>query len=54
VIDTEIGDRAVLSGFAHAEPMEAALESMLDDADAYAVFAAHFGQPPTQSAHDPP
>jgi len=47
VLDTEIGDRVVFSGFAHAEPMEAAIESMVDDADAYAVFAAHFGGPPS-------
>jgi predicted DsbA family dithiol-disulfide isomerase len=46
VLDTEIGDRAVFSGFANADPMEAALESMLDDADAYSVFAAHFGGTP--------
>ncbi|MFL6516006.1 MAG: DsbA family protein [Chthoniobacterales bacterium] len=47
VLDTNIGDRAVFSGFATADPMEAAIESMLDDADAYAVFGAHFGGPPS-------
>ena len=46
VIDTEIGDRAVFSGFARVGPLAAALDSMLDDAEAYAAFAAHFGAPP--------
>lgn len=46
VLDTEIGDRAVFSGFAKAPPMTAAIDSMLDDADAYTAFAAHFGVPP--------
>jgi predicted DsbA family dithiol-disulfide isomerase len=47
VLDTEIGDRAVFSGFAKPEPMAAALDSMLDDAEAYASYAAHFGSPPS-------
>ena len=46
VIDTEIGDRAVFSGFAKAAPIAAALDSMLDDVEAYTSFAAHFGTPP--------
>jgi predicted DsbA family dithiol-disulfide isomerase len=46
VLDSEIGDRAVFSGFARLAPLAAALESMLDDADAYVSFAAHFGEPP--------
>src|SRR2546428_6472425 len=46
VLDSEIGDRAVFSGFARIAPLAAALESMVDDADAYISFAAHFGQPP--------
>jgi len=46
VIDTEIGDRAVFAGFAKALPIAAALDSMLDDAVAYAAHAAHFGEPP--------
>lgn len=45
VIDTEIGDRAVFSGMAKADPLAAALDSMLDDAEAYTAFAAHFGSP---------
>jgi len=47
VLDTEIGDRAVFSGFARVGPLAAALDSMLDDAEAYTAFAAHFGAPPT-------
>lgn len=46
VLDTEIGDRAVFSGFARVGPLAAALDSMLDDAEAYTAFAAHFGAPP--------
>jgi predicted DsbA family dithiol-disulfide isomerase len=46
VLDTEIGDRAVFSGFAKPAPLIAALDSMLDDAAAYESFAAHFGAPP--------
>jgi len=46
VFDTEIGDRAVFSGFARLVPLATALESMLDDADAYVSYAAHFGAPP--------
>jgi len=46
VVDTEIGDRAVFSGFARVTPLAAAIASMLDDAEAYTAFAAHFGSPP--------
>ena len=46
VLDTEIGDRAVFSGFARSAPIAAAIDSMLDDAEAYTAFAAHFGSPP--------
>ena len=46
VIDTEIGDRAVFSGFARVGPLAASIDSMLDDAEAYTAFAAHFGAPP--------
>jgi predicted DsbA family dithiol-disulfide isomerase len=47
VIDTEIGDRAVFSGFARVGPLAAAIDSMLDDAEAYTAVAAHCGAPPT-------
>ena len=46
LLDSNIGDRAVFSGFARVAAVAAALESMLEDAEAYASFAAHFGSPP--------
>lgn len=46
LIDTEIGDRAVFSGVVKLEPLAATLDSMLDDAAAYAAHKAHFGEPP--------
>jgi hypothetical protein len=46
VFDSEIGDRAVFSGFARVAPLVAALDAMLDDAQAYTAYAAHFGAPP--------
>jgi predicted DsbA family dithiol-disulfide isomerase len=46
VIDTEIGDRAVFSGVVKLDPLTATLDSMLDDAAAYAAHKAHFGDPP--------
>jgi predicted DsbA family dithiol-disulfide isomerase len=46
VIDTEIGDRAIFSGVVRLEPLAATLDSMLDDATAYAAHKAHFGDPP--------
>jgi predicted DsbA family dithiol-disulfide isomerase len=46
VLDTGIGDRAVFSGLVKLEPLAAALEAMLEDAEAYAAHAAHFGSPP--------
>ena len=48
VIDTEIGDRAVFSGVVKLEPLTATLDSMLDDAAAYAAHKAHFGDPPAK------
>jgi predicted DsbA family dithiol-disulfide isomerase len=46
VMDNEIGDRAVFSGFARVAPLAAAMESMLDDLGAYESYAAHYGGPP--------
>lgn len=46
VIDSDIGDRAVFSGFAKIAPLASALDAMLDDAISYAAHAAHFGKPP--------
>jgi predicted DsbA family dithiol-disulfide isomerase len=46
VLDSEIGDRAVFSGFWRREPLIAALESMLADAAGYASWKACFGDAP--------
>jgi predicted DsbA family dithiol-disulfide isomerase len=46
VIDSEIGDRAIFSGFAKLEPIARTIDAMLDDLAAYAAHAAHFGEPP--------
>jgi predicted DsbA family dithiol-disulfide isomerase len=48
VIDTEIGDRAIFSGVVRLEPLATTLDSMLDDAAAYAAHRAHFGDPPAK------
>lgn len=45
-LENNIGDRAMLSGLWTAAPLEALIESMLQDSAAYAVHAAHFGGPP--------
>jgi predicted DsbA family dithiol-disulfide isomerase len=46
VFDSEIGDRAVFSGFVRLEPFVATIDSMLDDVAAYTAHKAHFGEPP--------
>jgi predicted DsbA family dithiol-disulfide isomerase len=46
VIDSEIGDRAVFSGFARLPPLAAGLDAMLEDIAAYESHKAHFGGPP--------
>ena len=46
VLDSNIGDRAVFSGFWRLEPLAAAVDSMLADASAYDSYKAHFGDPP--------
>ncbi len=48
VIDSEIGDRAVFSGFAKLEPVAVTLDAMLDDVRSYEAHAAHFGAPPAE------
>jgi predicted DsbA family dithiol-disulfide isomerase len=48
VIDTEIGDRAIFSGVVKLEPLAATIESVLEDAAAYAAHKAHFGDPPSK------
>jgi predicted DsbA family dithiol-disulfide isomerase len=44
---SDIGDRAVFSGFARLPPLVAALDAMLDDFVVYEAYAAHFGEPPS-------
>ena len=46
VFHSDIGDRAVFSGFAKLEPLTATLDAMLDDIAFYETHAAHFGEPP--------
>jgi predicted DsbA family dithiol-disulfide isomerase len=46
VLESNIGDRAMLSGFWRLEPLVAAIDSMLADAAAYKSWKAHFGDPP--------
>ena len=48
VVDTEIGDRAIFSGVVKLEPLAATIDSMLEDAAAYAAHKAHFDDPPTK------
>ncbi len=46
LLENNIGDRAVFSGLATAEPLSAALDAMLHDALGYASYAAHHGKVP--------
>lgn len=46
VLESNIGDKAVFSGFWRLDPLVAAVESMLADAAAYASWKARFGDPP--------
>lgn len=46
LIENSIGDRAVLSGIAVSKPLNACIESLLADAEGYAAYAAHHGNPP--------
>ena len=48
LIENSIGDRAVFSGVARAEPLAAAIDALLADEAAYQSWAAHFGSPPPQ------
>ncbi|HEY1583511.1 MAG TPA: DsbA family protein [Chthoniobacterales bacterium] len=47
VIDSPIGDRAVFSGFAKAEPLVSTIDAMLDDIVGYQAYAAHYGSVPS-------
>lgn len=46
LLESNIGDRSVLSGLVTVEPLASIIEAMLADAAAYASFAAQFGEPP--------
>jgi hypothetical protein len=46
VLESDIGDRAVFSGFWRLAPLVAAMDSMLADTAAYKSYKAHFGDPP--------
>jgi predicted DsbA family dithiol-disulfide isomerase len=46
LLESQIGDRAVLSGFWRLDPLVSAIDSMLADAAGYASWRAHFGDPP--------
>lgn len=48
VIDTEIGDRAILSGVIKLDAIAATIDSMLEDVAFYTSHAAHYGDPPPQ------
>ena len=45
-IESEIGDRAVVSGLVVAGPLIATIEAMLNDVMAYRSHRAHFGTAP--------
>lgn len=47
VIENEIGDRAVFSGVANANPLIATIEAMGADEAAYQSYGAHYGTGPT-------
>ncbi|MBA2433394.1 MAG: DsbA family protein [Chthoniobacterales bacterium] len=46
VIDSEIGDRAVFSGFAKIDPLATTIDAMLEDLAFYKAHGARFGKPP--------
>jgi predicted DsbA family dithiol-disulfide isomerase len=48
LIENGIGDRAVFSGIARAEPLAAAVEALLADEAAYVSWRAHFGDVPAK------
>jgi predicted DsbA family dithiol-disulfide isomerase len=48
VLRSNIDDQAVFSGTWRVEPIAAAIDAMLEDAKAYAAYAAHHGGPPPQ------
>lgn len=48
ILESAIGDKAVLSGIVRAAPLFAAADAMLADAAGYTTHAAHFGGPPQE------
>ena len=46
LIENTIGDRAMFSGVAQAEPIRAAIDALMADEAAYESWKAHFGDPP--------
>jgi predicted DsbA family dithiol-disulfide isomerase len=46
LLEDNIGDRTVFSGLVKTAPLAAAIDAMLEDAAAYASYAAHHGGPP--------
>lgn len=48
LLESAIGDRAVISGLVTVAPLAAVIDAMLHDEAAYASHAAHFGGPPAQ------
>jgi len=46
LVENNIGDRSAISGLAKAAPLAAVIDAMLEDAAAYASYAAHHGGPP--------
>jgi len=46
LLESEIGDRAVISGLVVAGPLVATVEAMLQDVTAYRSYRAHYGDPP--------
>ena len=48
LIENSIGDRAVFSGIAKAEPLASAIDALTGDEAAYLSWTAHFGNPPAE------
>jgi predicted DsbA family dithiol-disulfide isomerase len=46
LLQSGIGDKAMLSGLWTAEPVAAVIEAMMEDERGYASWAGHFGEPP--------
>ena len=51
VIESDIGDRAVFSGFARIEPIASAIDVMLEDLDFYKTHHSRVGDPPAAQSY---